>query len=94
MEHEDPEIQLEGIHGMWELATNQDYHLDITRTRVLGLVDALKSPDWRIVRVTAATIWALSTTSVHRHTFGSQGAVQLLLEILQVCSPRTCLFRV
>lgn len=77
-------MQLEGIHGLWELSTNQDFHLDITRSRILGLVDALKSPDWRIVRVAAAAIWALSTTAVHRNTFGAKGSVNIFIEILQV----------
>eukprot|EP00191_Tetraselmis_sp_GSL018_P024515 CAMPEP_0177627972 /NCGR_PEP_ID=MMETSP0419_2-20121207/31498_1 /TAXON_ID=582737 /ORGANISM="Tetraselmis sp., Strain GSL018" /LENGTH=1910 /DNA_ID=CAMNT_0019129181 /DNA_START=17 /DNA_END=5750 /DNA_ORIENTATION=+ len=83
MEHDDPGVQFEGVHGLWELGTNQAHHADLIQSRVIGLVDSLKSPDWRIVRAAAAAIWALSPTAAHRRTFGEANSVQTLLGILK-----------
>lgn len=92
VEHKNTDMQLEGVHGIWELAVNPDNHNDIVRIRILCLVDCLKGSDWTVVQTTCNAIWALSTSSSHRQTFGEAGVVEHLLRILKVrdCIRRLC----
>eukprot|EP00873_Tetraselmis_striata_P034657 jgi/Tetstr1/454921/TSEL_041784.t1 len=83
VEHKNTDMQLEGVHGIWELAVNPDNHNDIVRIRILCLVDCLKGSDWTVVQTTCNAIWALSTSSSHRQTFGEAGVVEHLLRILK-----------
>lgn len=63
MVEDDPELQLEGAHGMWELSINKEHHGDVERDKLAALVNRLSSPNLEVSKLAAAAIWGMSTSA-------------------------------
>ncbi|GMH33927.1 hypothetical protein BSKO_01761 [Bryopsis sp. KO-2023] len=79
----EPELQKEGAHALWELAVNKDHHADLPKERVCALLESVDSTDLEVARLSAAAIWALSTSSIQRQTFTELNVVQTLIGVAQ-----------
>ncbi|KAK9825957.1 hypothetical protein WJX74_001162 [Apatococcus lobatus] len=83
VQSEDDDLQLEGMHGLWELAINRAYHDDIVDACLVGIVQQLGSSDQQKATLAAAACWAVAPSTRLRRTLASLGAVPALLNLLR-----------
>ncbi|KAK9861581.1 hypothetical protein WJX84_001329 [Apatococcus fuscideae] len=83
IQSDDDDLQLEGMHGMWELAVNRANHDDLVESSLLGIVGHLSSPDLQKATLAAAACWAVAATTRLRRTLAKMGAVPALLALLR-----------
>lgn len=50
-------MQIEGAHGLWELAVEKDHHHLFTRSILRTLMRTLKPGVAHLVHIVSATVW-------------------------------------
>lgn len=67
------ELQLEGLHGLWEMVVNKEHHTDITDTQLQGLLDAVLHNDIQCAAVATAAIWTMAAAAKARTSLLERG---------------------
>lgn len=76
-------LQLEGAHGLWEMAIKREHHADIDAGKMAGLVARLESENLEIARLSAAAVWALCVSAGCRKQLLALNVVPVLLACVQ-----------
>lgn len=76
----DPELQLEGLHGLWEFMVNKDYHPDLTLDQIKIVVQSIIHDDVHCAIVAAAAVWSLVAVQDSRRKATDLRAVEILLQ--------------
>ena len=62
------DLQLEGLHGVWEMVVNKEHHVDITPLQMQTLLDAVMHEDIQCAAVATAAIWTMAAAQKARVT--------------------------
>jgi hypothetical protein len=76
----EPELEAQGAHGFWELATNRAYDRFFTAELVTHILNATRSHHAETVAYATATVWMLSKSEKLRALLTRLGGVECLLE--------------
>eukprot|EP00891_Asterochloris_glomerata_P005689 jgi/Astpho2/5689/fgenesh1_pg.00079_%23_100_t len=82
MMSEDPELQHEGVHGMWELCISKARHANVEEERLEAVVASLHSPHTLVVQAAAAAVWGCATTARLRKMLVQMKVIPALLKVL------------
>jgi len=80
---DDETLQLEAVHGFYELAIKRAHHADFDGAKLGMLVLRLASPNLEVARLCAACVWALGISATCRAQFVTLKAVPALLDCLK-----------
>ena len=76
------DLQMEGVHGMWELSLNTAAHLEIPDSGFRMIVQALQSEFPQVQVMAAKAVWGLGTTIHGRAKLVEAGVMEQLLDVL------------
>ncbi|CAG9462609.1 unnamed protein product [Pedinophyceae sp. YPF-701] len=79
------ELQLEGLHGMWELLVNKDHHADITEGQLKLVLEAVTHQNPQCAAVATAAVWTMTPVLDSRHQLLAMDAVGILTKALKRC---------
>ena len=78
---QDPAIQFEGLHGLWELVVNKDFHADLTDSQFRLLVENTVHDDIHCATVASMAIWTVVATQETRRKVTDLGACGYLIRV-------------
>ena len=76
----EPELQLEGLHGLWEMTINRENQEDLTESQLSTLLEAVLHEDIMCAAVATAAIWNLVATYHARETLLEKGLCDILVQ--------------